>query len=84
MSIVARMIFSAHATAIELCLFDENHHEAARVPLVDRDQHVWHAYLPEVAPGQSYGFRVHGPWDPTAGFRWWPRPMWARPVSSGD
>lgn len=56
-------LFSAHATAIELCLFDgaDGTVETARVPLVERDQGVWHAYLPDARPGQRYGYRVHGP-----------------------
>ena len=62
-------LFSAHATAIELCLFDRADVETARVPLVERDQGVWHAYLPDARPGQRYGYRVHGPYDPARGHR---------------
>ena len=40
-----------------------------RIDLDEVDGYVWHAYLPTVTPGQRYGFRVHGPWDPAAGHR---------------
>ncbi|MCC6766847.1 MAG: glycogen debranching protein GlgX [Deltaproteobacteria bacterium] len=80
-------IFSAHATAIELCLFDDADREAARVPLVERDQGVWHAYLPDVRPGQRYGYRVHGPYDPQRGHRFNPQKLlvdpYARALSDG-
>ncbi len=65
-------LFSANATAIELCLFDEDDREVARVPLVERDQGVWHAYLPDVRPGQRYGYRVAGPYAPERGHRFNP------------
>ncbi|MEB2286227.1 MAG: glycogen debranching enzyme GlgX [Polyangiaceae bacterium UTPRO1] len=80
-------IFSAHATAIELCLFGDDGRESARVPLVERDQGVWHAYLPDVRPGQRYGYRVHGPYDPERGHRFNPRKLlvdpYARALSDG-
>ncbi len=61
-------IFSEAAERIELCLFDEDGTET-RVELEDVDAFVWHAYLPHVQPGQRYGYRVHGPWDPANGQR---------------
>ena len=64
-------IFSTHATSVDLCLFDSA--DAARpstcVPLPEHTDMVWHGYLPDVRPGQLYGFRVHGPYDPNAGQR---------------
>jgi isoamylase len=59
-------IFSEHATAVELCLFDrpDADREVERVPLRERTDQIWHAYLPDVRPGQLYGYRVHGPWAP--------------------
>jgi isoamylase len=61
-------IFSEVAERIELCLFDETGEET-RIDLVEVDSFVWHAYLPSVQPGQHYGFRVHGPYDPEHGHR---------------
>ena len=64
-------LFSEHATAVDVCLF-ENHgatRESARLRLPERTDHVWHGYLPDVRPGQLYGFRVHGPYAPHQGHR---------------
>jgi len=61
-------IFSEVARRIELCLFDDAGMEA-RVVLPERDGLIWHGYLPSVGPGQRYGYRVHGPYDPAAGRR---------------
>ncbi len=61
-------IFSEVARWIELCLFDDNDAET-RLRLPERDGMVWHGYLPRVGPGQRYGYRVHGPYEPTAGLR---------------
>ncbi len=64
-------LFSEHATAVELCLFDapDADEESERVRLEERDGLIWHAYLPDARPGQLYGYRVHGPWEPEAGHR---------------
>jgi isoamylase len=56
-------IFSEVAERVELCLFDELGEEM-RINLPERTAFCWHGYLPGVRPGQRYGFRVHGPWDP--------------------
>src|SRR4051812_20939559 len=61
-------IFSEIANRVELCLFDEAGAET-RVDLREVDAFVWHGYLPAVSPGQRYGYRVHGPYDPTHGHR---------------
>jgi glycogen operon protein len=61
-------IFSESAERVELCLFAEDGTET-RVELQDVDAFVWHAYLPQVQPGQRYGYRVHGPHDPEHGQR---------------
>jgi isoamylase len=61
-------IFSENATAVDLCLFDHTGQET-RVPLTEVENYVWHGYLPDVGPGQRYGFRVHGPYDPENGHR---------------
>lgn len=63
-------IFSAHATAVELCLFDDRgQREIQRLPLTTRTDDIWHGYLPNARAGQIYGYRVHGPYDPTNGHR---------------
>ncbi|MGD9986420.1 glycogen debranching protein GlgX [Pseudonocardia sp.] len=61
-------IWSGVADRIELCLFDDAGTET-RVELPERHGLVWHGYLPRVGPGQRYGYRVHGPYDPAAGLR---------------
>ena len=61
-------LFSEVADKVELCLFDEDGAEK-RLRLPERDAFVWHGYLPNVGPGQRYGFRVHGPYDPSQGLR---------------
>lgn len=63
-------LFTEHATGVELCLFDQlGEVETARVKFTERANHVWHAFLPEVKPGQLYGYRVHGPYEPAQGHR---------------
>jgi isoamylase len=64
-------LFSEHATAVELCLFEHADfaEESNRIPLPERTDYVWHCYLPDVKPGQCYGYRVHGPYAPHAGRR---------------
>ena len=61
-------LFSGVAERVELCLFDEAGNET-RVDLPEVDAFVWHGYLPSLQPGQRYGYRVHGPYDPTQGHR---------------
>jgi isoamylase len=61
-------LFSEVAEGVELCLFDDDGEET-RIELTERDALVWHAYLPRVSPGQRYGYRVHGPYDPAHGHR---------------
>jgi glycogen operon protein len=67
-------IFSEDATAVELCLFDSADAtvESTRVPLPEQTDQVWHGYLRDARPGQLYGYRVHGPYDPGAGLRFNP------------
>lgn len=61
-------LFSAVAERVELCLVEEDGTER-RVDLPEVDAYVWHGYLPAVQPGQRYGYRVYGPYDPSAGHR---------------
>jgi isoamylase len=64
-------LFSEHATGVELCLFDspDAEKESVRIRFSEYTDHVWHAYLPEVLPGQLYGYRVSGPYEPQLGHR---------------
>jgi glycogen debranching enzyme GlgX len=63
-------LFSENATGVELCLFDAlGELEVARVRLRERSDHVWHCFLPEIRPGQLYGYRVEGPYEPEKGHR---------------
>jgi len=70
-------LFSEHATRIELCLFDSVSAscESARIPLREHTDMVWHGYLVDVRPGQLYGYRVHGPYDPFDGHRFNPNKL---------
>jgi len=61
-------LFSEVAERVELCLFDDGGTES-RVQLREKDGFVWHGYLPGISPGQRYGYRVHGPYNPSAGQR---------------
>jgi isoamylase len=61
-------LFSEAAEKVELCLFDELGAET-RIDVAAQDSYVWHCYLPTVQPGQRYGYRVHGPWNPAEGQR---------------
>ena len=61
-------LFSEVADRVELCLFDDDGKEN-RVDLREVDGFVWHGYLPGISPGQRYGYRVHGPYNPASGQR---------------
>lgn len=61
-------IFSESAEKIELCLFDENNKET-KIELSEITSYCWHSYLPDIKPGQKYGYRVYGKWDPKNGLR---------------
>ncbi|MFP5299528.1 MAG: glycogen debranching enzyme, partial [Actinomycetota bacterium] len=73
-------VFSENGTAVELCLFDE-HGNQAIVHLTEKTNHVWHGYVPGVGPGQRYGFRVHGPFEPEAGHRFNPSKLLIDPYA---
>ena len=70
-------LFSEHATRVELCLFDspDDQVESLTIPLPEQTDMVWHGYLPDVQPGQLYGYRVHGPFAPHAGHRFNPNKL---------
>ncbi len=79
-------LFSECAERVELCLFDADGNEE-RVELTEVDAFVWHGYLPTVQPGQLYGYRVHGPYEPTEGQRFNPNKLLLDPYAkavSGD
>ena len=76
-------LFSENATAVELCLFDaaDSSPESHRIRLTEHTDQVWHAYLPEARPGQLYGYRVHGPYEPQAGHRFNPAKLLLDPYA---
>jgi len=74
-------LFSAHATKVELCLFDPSGEERERITLPEYTDEIWHGYLPDVRPGQLYGYRVHGPYDPHAGHRFNPNKLLLDPYA---
>ncbi|HEY9733286.1 MAG TPA: glycogen debranching protein GlgX [Drouetiella sp.] len=76
-------IFSENATKVELCLFDsiEAESESARIPLPENTAHVFHGYLKDVKPGQIYGYRVHGPYEPHEGHRFNPNKVLLDPYA---
>ncbi len=76
-------IFSEHAIKVELCLFDspEAQSESQRIKLPEQTDMAWHGYLPDVRPGQLYGYRVHGPYDPAAGHRFNPNKVLLDPYA---
>ena len=73
-------LFSQGAEAVDVCLFDDDGRET-RIPLEESTFHVWHGYLPQVGPGQRYGFRVDGPFDPSAGQRYNPSKLLVDPYA---
>jgi glycogen operon protein len=76
-------LFSENATGVELCLFDSPgaERESARIRLTEQTDLVWHAYLPQLRPGQLYGYRVHGPYEPQAGHRFNPHKLLLDPYA---
>jgi glycogen operon protein len=75
-------LFSAHAEKVELCLFDPyGRRELDRSPLPERTDDVWHGYLPDVLPGQLYGYRVYGPYAPERGHRFNPNKLLIDPYA---
>jgi isoamylase len=80
-------LFSEVAERVELCLFDDDGTET-RIDLPEREALVWHGYLPRVVPGQRYGYRVHGPYDPERGLRCNPNKLlldpYAKAIDGGN
>ncbi len=73
-------LFSSTAEAVDLCLLDDSGAET-RIPLEESTFHVWHGYLPQVGPGQRYGYRVDGPYDPIHGLRFNPSKLLLDPYA---
>ncbi|HYN57897.1 MAG TPA: glycogen debranching protein GlgX [Motilibacterales bacterium] len=74
-------LYAEGATSVELCLIDEKDQEH-RLPLEEKQSGVWHTHLPMVGPGQRYGYRVHGPWDPAQGLRFNPHKLLLDPYAT--
>jgi isoamylase len=74
-------IFSEQATAIELCLFAAEGVQTESLGMHEQTDQVWHVYLPDVRPGQLYGYRVHGPYEPLRGLRFNPNKVLLDPYA---
>ncbi|MBS0531818.1 MAG: glycogen debranching protein GlgX [Proteobacteria bacterium] len=75
-------LFSANAEKVELCLFDsQGRREIERVALPEHTEGVWHGYLNDISPGQLYGYRVYGPYDPAGGHRFNPNKLLLDPYA---
>ncbi|HEX6558469.1 MAG TPA: glycogen debranching protein GlgX, partial [Longimicrobiales bacterium] len=76
-------VYSENATAVELCLFDASDptRETERIRVRERDSFVWHCYVPDLKPGQLYGFRVDGPYQPERGLRFNPAKLLIDPYA---
>ena len=74
-------LFAEHATGVELCLFDQDCIQERRIQLSERTSYVWHAYLPGLKPGQCYGYRVYGPFEPHNGLRYNPNKLLIDPYA---
>jgi isoamylase len=74
-------IFSEHPERVELCLFDPDGSNEQRITLTEQTDLVWHCYLPDVRPGQRYGYRVHGRYEPRLGHRYNPAKLLIDPYA---
>jgi glycogen operon protein len=74
-------VYSSNASAIDLCLFDEQDRPIAQLPLPDRSGHVFHGFLPEAGAGTRYGYRAHGPFEPENGHRFNPAKLMIDPYA---
>src|SRR3569832_691323 len=76
-------LFSEHAQKVELCLFDspKSKKESVRIALPQQTDQVWHGYFPGLKPGQLYGYRVTGPYQPSAGHRFNPHKVLLDPYA---
>src|SRR6516225_7565253 len=76
-------LFAENATKVELCLFDslDATKESRTIALTEQTAQVWHNYIPDVLPGQLYGYRVHGPYEPKSGHRFNPAKLLLDPYA---
>src|SRR6056297_1330838 len=76
-------LYAENATRVELCLFDSAaaEHETERIPLQEQTDLVWHVFLPGIRPGQLYGYRVYGPYEPENGHRFNPNKVLIDPYA---
>lgn len=76
-------LYSENATKVELCLFDhaDDQLETLKIPVTEHSNLIWHVYLPEIKPGQLYGYRVHGPYEPENGHRFNPNKLLIDPYA---
>jgi len=65
-------LYSKHAKSVMLCFFDKDYKESLCIPIRNRTHYIWHCYVEGIRPGQLYGYRVDGPYDPENGFRFNP------------
>jgi isoamylase len=76
-------LFADNATGVELCLFNnkEDEVETQKIKLAERTHQVWHCYIPNINPGQLYGYRVYGPYEPHNGHRFNPNKLLIDPYA---
>ena len=74
-------LFSENAQGVDLCLFDNEGNETNRIKVIERTHNSWHVYVPGIKPGQQYGYRVHGPYDPENGHRFNPNKLLIDPYA---
>ncbi|MDB5110857.1 MAG: glycogen operon protein, partial [Mucilaginibacter sp.] len=76
-------LYSENATAVELCLFDadKDQTESKKIKIIERTDFIWHIYVKDLGPGQMYGFRVHGPYEPENGHRFNPNKLLLDPYA---
>src|SRR5688572_3352724 len=73
-------LYSENATAVELCLLDKGRQET-RIPIRERTGFTWHGYVASIKPGQAYGYRLSGPWEPDRGLRFNPNVLLLDPYA---
>ncbi len=76
-------LYAENATGVDLCLFDatEDRKAAEQIPVTEVSHHVWHLYIPDLKPGQLYGYRVYGPYEPESGHRFNPNKLLIDPYA---
>ncbi|GAB4334511.1 MAG: hypothetical protein Kow0099_06570 [Candidatus Abyssubacteria bacterium] len=74
-------LYAQNASGVELCLFNDVNGEEIRIGITEKTADVWHCLLPEIKPGQLYGYRVHGPYEPSHGHRFNPAKLLLDPYA---